>query len=68
MAHMMKKADFQDLVKGMKSPALKTFRGSVYLRDGDNVSSQVEIYCASNMKESGIISAWNQSDKYSRWM
>lgn len=68
MAHMMKKADFQDLIKGMKSPKLKTFRGSVYLRDGEDISTQVEIYCASSMKEAGIISAWNQAEKYSGWM
>ncbi|QAX92276.1 hypothetical protein HWC07_gp024 [Pantoea phage vB_PagM_LIET2] len=68
MAHMMKKADFLNLVTTMKEPRLKTFRGSVYLRDGDSTESEVEIYQASNMKEEGIISAMNQSSKYRGWM
>lgn len=68
MAHMMKKTDFVALVKGMQTPKLKTFRGSVYLRDGDNTESEVEIYQASNMKEEGIISAMNQSAKYRSWL
>lgn len=68
MSHMMKKADFMVLVSTMEKPKLRTFRGSVYLRDGDNSATEVEIYCACNMEESGIISAMNQSVKYRHWM
>ena len=66
MAHMMKKADFLALVATVENPRLKTFRGSVYLYEGDKMIK--EIYCASNMREEGIICAMNQSSKYRKWM
>lgn len=68
MAHMTKKADFQALASAMKNPKVLSMRGSVYLRDGDNVSSQVEVYRACTMEESGLISAMNQCCKYRRWI
>lgn len=68
MAHNTKKADFIKLVSGMKTPTLRTFRGSVYLRDGKDTTTEVEIYRASNMKEAGIISSMNQSAKFRAWM
>lgn len=69
MAHMMKKVDFLNLAGGMSSVYFRTFRGSVYIRDGrDNTESEVEIYRASNMEEAGIISAMNQCAKYRKWM
>lgn len=68
MSHMMKKNEFLKIVATMVNPKLKSFRGSVYLQDGDNTNSEVELYRASNMKESGIISAMNQSSKYRSWM
>lgn len=68
MAHMMKKAEFLSLVTTMEKPALRSFRGSVYLRDGEKVATEVEIYRACNMQEAGIISAMNQSAKYRAWM
>lgn len=66
MAHMMKKVDFLALVENVKEPRLKTFRGSVYLYDGEKYVD--EIYRASNLKETGIMSAMNQSFKYKKWM
>lgn len=69
MAHMMKKADFLKLVSTMKDVCFRTFRGSVYIRDGkDNPASEVEIYRASNMKEEGVISSHNQYAKYKKWL
>lgn len=66
MAHMMKKADFLATLKTVNAPKLKSFRGSVYLYDGDQ--QVAEIYRASNMREEGIICALNQSTKYLGWM
>lgn len=66
MAHMMKKAEFLNLVKDCGFAHLKTFRGSVYLYDRE--IQVAEVYCASNIQESGIISAMNQSIKYRKWM
>ncbi|EBK0477639.1 hypothetical protein D3K51_17985 [Salmonella enterica] len=68
MAFMTKKADFLKLTAGMTRPTLKTFRGSVYLRDNNDPSTEVEIYRASNMREEGIISSMNQSAKYRKWL
>ena len=68
MAHCMKKVEFMALVANMNNPRLRTFRGSVYLRDGDNVAKEIEIYRASNMKEEGIISSMNKSTKFRNWM
>lgn len=68
MAHCMKKVEFLALVANMNNPRLRTFRGSVYLRDGDNVAKEIEIYRASNMKEEGIISSMNKSTKFRNWM
>lgn len=66
MAHMMKKDNFLDLVFKCGCPKLKTFRGSVYLYDRE--LQIAEVYCASNIKEAGVISAMNQSKKYRKWM
>jgi len=66
-AHMMKKADFLKLVGGMQNPRVFSNRGRVYLRDCLD-ESEVEIYCASNMEEAGLISAGNQTMKYRAWM
>lgn len=66
MAHMTKKADFLAMVAGLDNPKLKTFRGSVYLYNGETYLA--EIYRASNMKESGILSSMNQLAKYRKWM
>ena len=66
MAHMMKKVDFLALVKTVEEPRLKTFRGSVYLYDGNKYVE--EVYRASNMKEAGILSSMNQLNKYRKWM
>lgn len=65
MAHMTKKADFLSMLVNLTNPKLKTFRGSVYLSDE---KQSYEIYKASNMEESGIISAMNQCQKYRKWM
>lgn len=66
MAHMTKKADFLAMISGLDNPKLKTFRGSVYLYNGEIYLA--EIYRASNMKESGILSSMNQLTKYRKWM
>lgn len=66
MAHMTKKADFLAMISGLDNPKLKTFRGSVYLYNGETYLA--EIYRASNMKESGILSSMNQLTKYHKWM
>lgn len=66
MAHMMKKDVFLALVAITEQPKLKTFRGSVYLYDGEKMIE--EIYRASNMKEAGILSSMNQLSKYRKWM
>lgn len=66
MAHMTKKADFLAMIAGLDNPKLKTFRGSVYLYNGETFIA--EIYRASNMKESGILSSMNQLTKYRKWM
>ena len=66
MAHMTKKADFLAMIAGLDNPNLKTFRGSVYLYNGENYLA--EIYRASNMKEQGILSSMNQLAKYRKWM
>ena len=66
MAHMTKKADFLAMIAGLDNPNLKTFRGSVYLYDGETYLA--EIYRASNMKEQGILSSMNQLAKYRKWM
>lgn len=66
MAHMTKKADFLAMIAGLDNPKLKTFRGSVYLYNGETCIA--EIYRASNMKESGILSSMNQLTKYRKWM
>ena len=66
MAHMTKKADFLAMVAGLDNPKLKTFRGSVYLYNGETYLA--EIYRSSNMKESGILSSMNQLAKYRKWM
>ncbi|HDT4050863.1 TPA: hypothetical protein QHN36_003527 [Enterobacter bugandensis] len=66
MAHMMKKAEFLALLPTVETPKLKSFRGSVYLYDGDQ--QVAEIYRASNMREEGIICAMNQSGKYRAWL
>lgn len=68
MAHCMKKVEFLALIANMSNPRLRTFRGSVYLRDGDSVAKEIEIYRASNMKEEGIISSMNKSTKFRNWM
>ena len=68
MAHNTKKADFIKMVSEMNTPTLRTFRGSVYLRDGKDVTTEVEIYRASNMKETGIICSMNQAAKFRGWM
>lgn len=68
MAHCMKKVEFMALIANMSNPRLRTFRGSVYLRDGDSVAKEIEIYRASNMKEEGIISSMNKSTKFRNWM
>lgn len=65
MAYMTKKSDFVSMLKNLTNPKLKTFRGSVYLYDE---KQSYEIYKASNMKESGLISAMNQCQKYRKWM
>jgi len=67
MSHMMKKADFLKLVGEMKHPRVFSNRGRVYLRDGLE-DREVEIYCASNMEEAGLISSQNQTMKYRAWM
>lgn len=66
MAHMTKKADFLSMIAGLDNPKLKTFRGSVYLYNGE--AYLAEIYRASNMKEQGILSSMNQLAKYRKWM
>lgn len=66
MAHMTKKADFLAMIAGLDNPKLKTFRGSVYLYNGETYLS--EIYRASNIKEQGILSSMNQLAKYRKWM
>lgn len=66
MAHMTKKADFLAMIAGLDNPNLKTFRGSVYLYNGETYLA--EIYRASNMKEQGILSSMNQLAKYRKWM
>lgn len=66
MAHMTKKADFLSMIAGLDNPKLKTFRGSVYLYNGETYLA--EIYRASNMKEQGILSSMNQLAKYRKWM
>ena len=68
MAHMTKKADFLKMIEKMANPMLKTFRGSVYLRDNNDTKTEIEIYRASNMEEAGIISSMNQSTKYRNWI
>ena len=68
MAHMTKKADFLKMIENMTSPMLRTFRGSVYLRDNSDTKTEIEIYRASNMEESGITSSINQSAKYRNWI
>lgn len=68
MAHMTKKADFQELASKMKAPKVLSMRGSVYLRDGDSKEGEVEVYRACTMEESGLISAMNQTSKYRRWL
>lgn len=66
MAHMTKKADFLAMVSGLDNPKLKTFRGSVYLYNGETYLA--EIYRARNIKEQGILSSMNQLAKYRKWM
>lgn len=66
MAHMTKKADFLAMIACLDNPNLKTFRGSVYLYNGETYLA--EIYRASNMKEQGILSSMNQLAKYRKWM
>lgn len=65
MAHNTKKADFLAMLANLNNPKLKTNSGSVYLYDE---TQSYEIYRASNMKESGIISAMNQAAKFRAWM
>lgn len=68
MAHMMKKAEFLKVISNWNEVSFRTFRGSVYIRNGEkNTESEIEIYRASNMEESGIICAMNQSRKYRAW-
>lgn len=66
MAHMTKKADFLAMIAGLDNPKLKTFRGSVYLYNGETYLA--EIYRASSIKEQGILSSMNQLAKYRKWM
>ncbi|QPD96142.1 hypothetical protein [Enterobacter phage N5822] len=54
------------MIAGLDNPKLKTFRGSVYLYNGETYLA--EIYRASNMKEQGILSSMNQLSKYRKWM
>lgn len=68
MAHMMKKADFLALAEKMANPKVMSFRGSVLLRDGNDNATEVEVYRACTMEESGLISAMNQATKYRRWL
>ncbi|POW55605.1 hypothetical protein C3408_17000 [Candidatus Pantoea alvi] len=68
MAHMTKKADFLKIIEKMANPKMRCFRGSVYLRDGGDIKTEIEIYRACNMEEAGIISSMNQSAKYRSWM
>lgn len=68
MAHMMRKVEFMALVSKFETVYFRTFRGSVYVRNGQaNTESEVEVYRASNIQESGIISSMNQSAKYQAW-
>lgn len=68
MAHMMRKVEFMNVVSKMSNVYFRTFRGSVYIRDGQsNTESEIEVYRASNMKEEGILSAMNQCNKYRAW-
>lgn len=68
MAHMMKKVEFMALISKFETVYFRTFRGSVYVRNGQsNTESEVEVYRASNIQESGIISSMNQSAKYQAW-
>ena len=66
MAHMMKKEEFLNLIKKCEFAQLKTRHGSVYLYDRE--IQVAEVYRASNMQETGIICALNQSMKYRKWM
>lgn len=68
MAHRMKKAEFLATAAKLANPKLRSFRGSVYLRDGNDSTTEIEIYRACNMQESGIISAINQAGTYGAWL
>lgn len=70
MAFNTKKADFIKMISDMKNPCTFSRHGSVYLRDGGafDGGESTEIYRASNMQESGMISATNQASKFNRWI
>lgn len=68
MAFNTKKIDFLKMVATMKEPHVRQRFSSVYLIDGKDDDSKIEIYRACTMMEEGIISAMNQSTKFRNWL
>lgn len=66
MAHMMKKKEFKELVSGGRNYKVRSVKNSVFLAI-DGVDA-VEVYRASTMEETGLISAMNQAVKYKKWI
>lgn len=65
MSFRKTKSEVIKIASKMNSPVVKSRGNSVYIEDG---STRCEIYRASNMEESGLISAMNQRNKYSKWI